>query len=108
MKTYKAYLNQSSEGETPVATIEANTYGQPLTIVRTAAGQFRITAPGAFNGPTFVNIGNYRHDRMDAHNWRLNAGRIDDDTIGLTQDAFIVDETVTGDGFTCFIEIRTH
>ena len=107
MKTYSAYLSQTGTDH-PSAVIECNTYGQELQLLRVAEGTYRIIGDGAFNGPTFVQIGNYRHENGAPHNWQLNAGRINDDTINITQDAFTGDELITGDAFVCFIEIRTH
>lgn len=107
MRTYRAYLLQST-GD-PVATV---THSDGFTVApsfeRLGDGQFRINAVGMFDGPTFIQIGNYRNDRSDPHAWRLNAGKASVDYCTMNQDAYIVDEVVTGDGFSCAIEITVE
>lgn len=108
MRTYKASLLQSGT-EDPVASVtHSNGFTVAPTFERLGEGQYRINAVGMFDGLTFIQIGNYRSERSDPHAWRISAGRIEDDFCALNQDAFVIDEILTGDGFSCSIEITVE
>ncbi len=105
MRTYRATLLQSGTAD-PVATVtHSSGFTVAPTFERLGEGQYRINAVGMFDGATFIQIGNYRTEKHDPYSWRINAGRTGDDSCSLNQDAYVVDEVTTGDGFVCSIEI---
>ena len=108
MRTYKAYVMQSGTSDPTVHVFENVGFTTPPQFVRLADGQYQIQATGMFNGPTFIQIGNYRTETQDAYSWRINSGRIDDDVCSMYQDAYVVDEVLTADGFVCAIEITVY